>query len=938
MLQNCPYAQLRLLQGQRTNEAFVLKVNGVRHRIEVTNFYGSLVVRPAWQVPWWAFLEAWGEMNEMTMKVRQWLMLAWIGIPMSTAFGANYYIDYVGGSDSNSGTATNSAWQHCPGDKNATGKPRARAGLGFAPGDKVLFKGGVAYRGTVQFNFAGAAANALTIAGDGWGSPNAIISGAELISTPWTQCTNAADAHGSPNWSNYWWTPCPTNMSYCTTLSQGTNRQFYFAQDPNPTSWFFNQQLTDGSFRTCSWNNRSDNQFVWCGINSGSWTHVAVTKSGSNVMFYVNGQQLPGSALNTTFQFDNNAAIGAQGYSMKNAFSGCIDELAVFSRPLSKSEIVSIYAAGKSGMQVSGQNNGNAAAPPSGMVGWWKFDGNYVDQVSGDSGTPVGNVSFVKGEVRQALCVSNDAANANRVGSGVDLGSPAALQLQDFTIEAWINRQHYGGYIFAWGAGGYGLYADSSGDLYLNQVGSVNSSSGFSRLQDTSFFTSPDPNYYVNSLVEMWIVPNVLTAIPISMYNPALQTVYFPVKGISPASASKNGTTVTYYKILNNPANLDYPGEYSVMTNENRIYFYWTNLPVNIEVARRSGAIQVSSGGNMNIRGFKIISQCVGQPGFGNGVGIALWKGGSSFVTNVNILYNELMFCSDFTNPYPAIYVVCGQGPGAGANVISNTIHDCWNKGIIDGGNNTSVTGNLIYNMLGTGMDVSGANDTVSYNTLHDILGIHANGISTYGTTGGGPVSHLLLYGNLVYNMPRCYTFYMVTNIYVFNNVFDAMGQYNALVDWGLGSGTNYFINNVIMGDCNNISVEFMTIDTGDLKYVANNILGGMNGPIHSGPTNIYAAANLYVAANQWMIPRYHWSLGPGESINTKLAAIFVDAAHQNYHLAANSPAIGAGLDEAAFGITNDMAGALRTVPWDVGAYVFGPQRPAPPTGSRAAQ
>jgi hypothetical protein len=34
---------------------------------------------------------------------------------------ATFYVDYVGGADSNVGTDSGHAWKHCPGDVNATG-------------------------------------------------------------------------------------------------------------------------------------------------------------------------------------------------------------------------------------------------------------------------------------------------------------------------------------------------------------------------------------------------------------------------------------------------------------------------------------------------------------------------------------------------------------------------------------------------------------------------------------------------------------------------------------------------------------------------------------------------------------------------------------------------------------------------------------------------
>jgi len=66
---------------------------------------------------------------------------------------ATFYVDYVGGADSNVGTDSGHAWKHCPGDVNATGNP---ASATLAAGDIVYFKKGVSYLGQVTCGQSGA--------------------------------------------------------------------------------------------------------------------------------------------------------------------------------------------------------------------------------------------------------------------------------------------------------------------------------------------------------------------------------------------------------------------------------------------------------------------------------------------------------------------------------------------------------------------------------------------------------------------------------------------------------------------------------------------------------------------------------------------------------------------------------------------------------------
>jgi len=172
----------------------------------------------------------------MKLSLLLWLTCA------QFAGAATYYVDFDGGSDSNAGTSTGTAWKHCPGDDNATGS----ANITLSAGDTVNFKGGVAYRGSVVSIPSGSLGNRIEFigSGHGWGTGRAIMDGSEIITTQWTNCVNQADADGNTNWANIWYTVNPswnTNFALPQLLRDGTN-QCLTAQDPNPTNDF----LIDG--------------------------------------------------------------------------------------------------------------------------------------------------------------------------------------------------------------------------------------------------------------------------------------------------------------------------------------------------------------------------------------------------------------------------------------------------------------------------------------------------------------------------------------------------------------------------------------------------------------------------------------------------------------------------------------------------------------------
>ena len=76
-------------------------------------------------------------------------LIAFVGFSVSAA---TFYIDFDGGLDSRAGTSSEQSWQHCPGDTNATG---TAASTTPTPGDTIVFKGGVHYRGAIKCKSSG---------------------------------------------------------------------------------------------------------------------------------------------------------------------------------------------------------------------------------------------------------------------------------------------------------------------------------------------------------------------------------------------------------------------------------------------------------------------------------------------------------------------------------------------------------------------------------------------------------------------------------------------------------------------------------------------------------------------------------------------------------------------------------------------------------------
>lgn len=89
-------------------------------------------------------------------------------------------------------------------------------------------------------------------------------------------------------------------------------------------------------------------------LSDTNWHHVAMTKLGPFVVFYVDGVEYPASAPYTFGPF----TFGAPGYigawqnhlgQVDNSFYGAIDELSVYSQRLTAAQVKDIYAAGAAG-------------------------------------------------------------------------------------------------------------------------------------------------------------------------------------------------------------------------------------------------------------------------------------------------------------------------------------------------------------------------------------------------------------------------------------------------------------------------------------------------------------------------------------------------------------------------------------------------------------
>jgi parallel beta-helix repeat protein len=127
--------------------------------------------------------------------------------------------------------------KHCPGDPAAAAKAKETI---LQPGDTVLFKGGVAYRGNIVVNASGEQGRPITFDGNSgrFGRGRAIVDGSELI-TGWQPCQSAADCGGNPNWKNIYWAWLSPPVAPLSANLYQRDWMCWLAQEPSPRDPFY---------------------------------------------------------------------------------------------------------------------------------------------------------------------------------------------------------------------------------------------------------------------------------------------------------------------------------------------------------------------------------------------------------------------------------------------------------------------------------------------------------------------------------------------------------------------------------------------------------------------------------------------------------------------------------------------------------------------------
>ena len=151
-----------------------------------------------------------------------------------------------------------------------------------------------------------------------------------------------------------------------------------------------------------------------------AWTHVCFTyleDATNGLRLYVNGIEDANSPVSTAgiigLNSGGNFLTLGSGSTGATNFNGSLDDIRIYNRALSITEIKKLYNTGSTNINDTDISNGSGDTLKSGLVGWWTFDGpNLKTNVADSSGN--GNTGYLT-----SFGATNTAVVAGKIGQGL---------------------------------------------------------------------------------------------------------------------------------------------------------------------------------------------------------------------------------------------------------------------------------------------------------------------------------------------------------------------------------------------------------------------------------------------------------------------------------------------------------------------------------------
>ncbi|MCV9389328.1 LamG-like jellyroll fold domain-containing protein [Reichenbachiella ulvae] len=162
-------------------------------------------------------------------------------------------------------------------------------------------------------------------------------------------------------------------------------------------------------------------------LSAGKWSLIAFTRTGDQISFFINGYLDATQTAHSPTTVSNLTSIGGSESGVANTFNGVVDDIRIYGRSLTTSEIVDIYKSERTSSGFDLSNSTIAENLESGTeIGVFSEEGTYT-LVSGSSDFSISGTSLVSAR-------SFDFEAQSSYDITVSYNNGGSVIEQDFTI------------------------------------------------------------------------------------------------------------------------------------------------------------------------------------------------------------------------------------------------------------------------------------------------------------------------------------------------------------------------------------------------------------------------------------------------------------------------------------------------------------------------
>lgn len=225
-------------------------------------------------------------------------------------------------------------------------------------------------------------------------------------------------------------TTAPFSVSFWmkADVFDSTQKTPIYLKTDSTTSWV-GFQITDGSYNDFNFGNNSSSSFRFTYPSSpvNKWVYISITYNGSgfntigNYAAYVDGLPVSLNAGGTLGVIANTSYIGRDGLAGRS-WDGSLDEVRIYNRALSATEIWNLYQAGGGAKLNSADSQSDALE--RGLAGYWKLDdgsGTSATDAStnGSTGTLTNGPTWTTGQIGGAVSFDGTDDYITEAGSSL---------------------------------------------------------------------------------------------------------------------------------------------------------------------------------------------------------------------------------------------------------------------------------------------------------------------------------------------------------------------------------------------------------------------------------------------------------------------------------------------------------------------------------------